>query len=370
MTVGILSMQKVRNYGSFLQAFALKKVVQEIYPNAKVLFIDIKPGRRLYIRHKSGRILSKLKNGFIRLIHPVSSFAHYRQRIGYLKLIEYRKRYLDIDKETNWDKNFDTVIIGSDEVFNCLQDAVWGFSKMLLGEGINSKNIITYAASCGPTTYQNVENMMLGGEVKHALSNISHFSVRDLNTYNFVEHFTGNKSLIHLDPVFLYDFKDYLPVIKEKPYLLVYAYINRIKNREEIEAIRNFAHKHGLKIISIGGYQKWCRTNLFPGPFAVLAYFKNAEFVITDTFHGTALSIIFNKRFGVFVRDQAVAVNATNSNKIAYLLSKFSLQNRQVKAVNKLESTLEVISDYSNINIQIEDEKQTAYEYLKQYIVG
>jgi hypothetical protein len=57
--IGILSMQKVINYGSFLQAFSLMNIIKRLRPEYELLFIDIKPGVSLYQKNDSGKILLK-----------------------------------------------------------------------------------------------------------------------------------------------------------------------------------------------------------------------------------------------------------------------------------------------------------------------
>ena len=74
-------------------------------------------------------------------------------------------------------------------------------------------------------------------------------------------------------------------------------------------------------MISIGHYFSWCDEVVIPTPFEVLAYFKGASYIITDTFHGSVFSIKFNKEFCTIVRDM-------NSNKLVSLLKQFGLENR------------------------------------------
>lgn len=81
-------------------------------------------------------------------------------------------------------------------------------------------------------------------------------------------------------------------------------------------------------MISIGHYFSWCDEVVIPTPFEVLAYFKGASYIITDTFHGSVFSIKFNKEFCTIVRDM-------NSNKLVSLLKQFGLENRIVTDMNK-----------------------------------
>ncbi|MDR2470806.1 MAG: polysaccharide pyruvyl transferase family protein, partial [Treponema sp.] len=352
--IGILSMQKVMNCGSFLQAFALMNTIKELRKNSMILFIDIKPGRPLYLhdemenRGAIKRFMKKHLPGKIkRIISNTLYFFENRDRI--LLYSFFWKKYLGISKENNWEETFDTVIIGSDEVFNCTQDAAWGFSKNLLGENIKSNKIITYAASCGFSTIEKAETLGIKTEACAALKNIELFSVRDKNTASFVKNFTGKDALLHLDPVFIFDYESYIRKTKEKhPFLLVYAYPGRISDGNVIEKIKFFAEKNDLNIISILGKQSWCK-NIFINPFQVLSYFKSADFVVSDTFHGAVLSIKYNKQFIQFICDNEKH-GLPNREKVTSLLEQFCLEDRIITNAKDILPVLEKKIAYGPIN--------------------
>ena len=88
-----------------------------------------------------------------------------------------------------------------------------------------------------------------------------------------------------------------------------------------------------------------------------MAYVKNASCIVTDTFHGTVFSIKYNKRFATLIRD-------SNRNKLADLLSHFSLESRSVNAVEGLEIVLDTEIDYKIINSMIEYECDKSYKYI------
>jgi len=360
--IGILSMQRVPNYGSFLQAFALFHTIKKIRPDADILFVDIKPGRLLHgkLRHSIDRFETIIKGNIFHFIQKCLFVAKQRR----FMFREYQQKYLNIaDNEHNWDILFDTVVVGSDEVFSCLQKTSWGFSKNLLGEGLIANNVITYAASCGATTVSGVEAISyLPQEVEKAFQNIKQFSVRDENTYRFVKRFANKEASVNVDPVFLFDFDKYIPItnLLDHNFVLIYSYIERFNKKEEIIAIREFAKTRGLKTISVFGYQSWCDKNLILNPFEVLAYFKQASYIITDTFHGTIFSIKYNKPFVSFVRN--------NTNKLHYLLEIFELQNREVNNLDILSEKLMQEINYNYVNRIIDRQIQMSLSYLEQYL--
>lgn len=355
MRVGIISMQRVYNYGSFLQAYALKKTVESLGHECE--FIDIKPGREI-VKRKKKRInyLSKLDKYFLRRIR------HYFFAKSRIKCFndEYW-RVLGLTNDTNWDKQYDVVIIGSDEVFNCTQGK-WGLSPNLFGSDINANKVITYAASCGYTNYEDVRAIGVETEISRLMANISALSVRDENTFNFVINMTSREPLYHLDPVFIYDYKN---EIVESPlhdeYILVYAYDGRIRDKKEIEEIKRFAKVRNLKTISAGLYQSWCDRNILANPFELLGYVKNAKYIITDTFHGTVLAIKYNKEFASFIRE-------SNRYKISFLLKQFSLQRREIVDPTDLTDIFDQPIDYAMINTSISIYKKKALEYLSQHL--
>ena len=95
--------------------------------------------------------------------------------------------------------------------------------------------------------------------------------------------------------------------------IAVYTYSNRICDKDEINAIKLFAHNYGLKTIGVGMYQIWCDENVLGEPFEIVGYLK-VEYVVTDDFHGSVFSIKYKKRFATFVRE-------SNRNKLIDLLS-------------------------------------------------
>ena len=129
-------------------------------------------------------------------------------------------------------------------------------------------------------------------------------------------------------------------------------------NDEECEKIKNFARKHDKKVVSIGSYQK-CTDIFIPAhPLEVLPYFEKADFVITNTFHGTIFSIKSHTPFASFVRNY-------NSQKMTDLLSRLNLEDRMISSLEELEQEFRKEIDFGKTDDIIEKEKIRAVEYLK-----
>ncbi|MDG5813850.1 polysaccharide pyruvyl transferase family protein [Chitinispirillales bacterium ANBcel5] len=355
-TIGILSMQKVVNYGSFLQAFALKKAIESL--GSDVYFLDINQGE--YLPGLEIRKNRRLKS-FISSLYSGKLQANQRRKQYFSELsTQFRENYfkiLELSKDSP--SFFDGVIIGSDEVFHACQQSPWGFSTQLFGRGLPSKHIISYAASFGNTTVESILNYGIENTITESLKNLDSISVRDSNSYEIIRYLTEYRPSIHVDPVMFYDFSDYMGEIDTKDYILIYTYPERITPREQ-ENITHFAKINNKKLISIGCSYPWSETVIPDSPFEVLSYFDNADYVITDTFHGTVFSIKYNKNFCTFIRN-------TNKHKLLFLLQQFDQENRQAESEHDLYRILMNEPDYSKTNELIKSERMRSIDYLSDF---
>ena len=330
--VGILSMQRVINYGSFLQAYALKQLLLQNGAD-EVYFIDIEKGRELpgfeYSKnqskwHKLKRLLQIIFTG---LLFQKIRDREFTKRLK--KSIEDCFPILELDKPAP--KEFDLVVIGSDEVFNCCQRAPWGYTLQLYGKVLNAKKVVSYAGSFGHTRYEQLVQLGIDKEIGETMKTMAAISVRDQNSYDIVEKLTGIKAEMHLDPVLIYGYEKEIAERKvnyPEKYMVVYSYQGRINDKKEIKEITSFAKEHKLKLISIFCRYDWCDEAIIPEtPFEVLGWFKGAEYVVTDTFHGTIFSVITGRRFVTLVRKD-------NGEKINSLLRQLGLEARVVISDN------------------------------------
>ena len=356
MKIGILSMHRVINTGSFLQAYALKKMLEK---NGEVSFLDIKNPKNIngmytpyspFWKRKIKLFIWKRKKAEIDYFHSK------RWDMFVYELFEELGFGLEYHTNSN---EYDLVIVGSDEVFNCTQeDSYWFGDMTFFGEGIESNFIATYAASFGYTTIERLEKFQLKADVAKGLDKMLEISVRDKNSKQIVERLINKKVYFHLDPVLVYDYSDLMPKkIKDKNFILVYSYDNRLKEEEYILEIKKFAKNKNLKTISVNFYQEWCDKNIVMHPIEVLSYFKNAEYVVTDTFHGAVMSIKFQKQFLAIVRD-------TNMEKLVGLLEYFHLEDRIWNQPVNMENQISRTIDQDGIRIILNREREKTREYL------
>lgn len=369
MKVGIMSMQRVENYGSFLQAYGLKREIEKF--GHTVQFVDyevepsVVPSRE---EPKKNLINSKISKVF-HMLSPAYRAWRQKQIKMNSTFHEFIKAYnerflpkLEIKKEKNICPKLDALVIGSDEVFNCTQPGNRvGFSRQLFGKDNNAQKVISYAASFGSTTYEKLEQYHIEEEVRELLKQFDLISVRDKNSQGIVEKLCGFIPESHIDPVLLYDFPEVNKIpISMKDYIVVYAYADRIKGKEA-EAIRKFAKQENKKILSLGFYQPFCDQYILASPLEVLAYIKNANYVITDTFHGTIFSIKYQKNFGTIIRD-------SNQQKLNDLIQRFGVENRQISNLEQLSNILVSDINKKSIKEKIDCERAVALKYLRKYI--
>ncbi|MBO5143531.1 MAG: polysaccharide pyruvyl transferase family protein [Clostridia bacterium] len=360
--IGILSMQRIKNYGSFLQAYALKTMIEEL--GHEVEFVDYRVGKPLIEEQNKGGKLSKVTTilkGDAPLIQKIQYINHKRN---------FSKKYfskLNLTEYQNYTPELDVLVIGSDEVFNCIQkNKNVGYSLELFGKDNRAKKVITYAASFGNTTTNKLKSYKKYKEIGELLSKIDTISVRDKNSGNVVAELTDKDVVYNLDPVLVFNYpnrEDLIPTIdvKEK-YMIVYAYNNRI-SKEESKWIKDYAKKNGLKVYAIGGAQSCADKFIDCSPFGVLAYFKNAECVITDTFHGSIFSIIMQKNFVTLVR-KSVGNEYGNEEKLTDLLERVNLKDRMLYDIREMPNVILQNIDYEKVNKILNVERENTLKYL------
>lgn len=365
--VGILSMQRVINYGSFLQAYALKQLINKIGVES-IDFIDIKKGTPIKGFTPLGIKLFKDKIFTIfKVIFSGRLIKKYRSREFFKKVtanIINNWHHLGIDDRSELsqiNKEYDYVIIGSDEVFNCCQESSWGFTPQLYGEVKNAKHVSSYAASFGQTTMSNLQELKLVAPIKNALNNLDFISVRDLNSERIVKEIIDKPIYRHLDPVLIYGYKEELENMNDAPirekYIVIYSYPERIKNIKEINKIKEYAKQSNSKLISIFCTYDWCDRYVIPDNiFDVLRWFKFAECIFTDTFHGTIFSIITHSKFYSIIRP-------TNKEKMFSLLSSLELEHRVLEIDSEL--CIEESIDYNRVEKVLNKERESTDNYLK-----
>lgn len=371
--VGIMSMQRIANYGSFLQAYALKQLIEEL--GCDVEFVDYHIGSPLVKDDVDDekKIVRNFKKGLETLRYK-ASLSHKISFIKYKHM--FKKRYmsiLGISEWMNYNPELDVLVVGSDEVFNCIQkNTNVGYSLELFGKDNKAKQVISYAASFGNTTINKLMEHDKTEEIAGLLKEFDAISVRDENSGKIVQQLTEKQPVFNLDPVLIYDYMNYCELIPQiestEKYIVLYAYSGRI-SIEEADWIAAYAKKKGVKIYSIGGIQKCTDRFIDCSPFEVLAYFKNAEEIITDTFHGSIFSVITHRPFTTLVR-KSEGNSYGNEEKITDLLTRLELIGRMTTLVSDVEMINQKKINYDKVDEILKIQREFSKRYLIDNIIG
>ena len=309
MKIGIITLHKIINFGSALQAYALQKYIQ-IATNEDVEIIDYIFPNKSYRENAS--FLIRLRSN-LRLIY----YGIFKRR--YIQLYRFRlfyKKYLHLSKKT-YDSDvaimkrpplYDVYLTGSDQVWNV--KTLYNNPIMYCSFAPFTAKKISYGASFAtkdiPFSYRD--------EIKHRLLKYSHIGVREYSSLEILKTLEIPDSISQVctsDPTLLLSAEDYECIVSDSKihikteYILVY-YLNYAFDPEPvISYVSSYVQKkYNLPIIYIGskGFKRYVDgkkiynyTGLGPCEFAYLI--KNAKHVITSSFHGTMFAIIFRKPF-------------------------------------------------------------------------
>ncbi len=352
MKIGILTYYGVHNHGAVMQANALKQVLAEMGHEVSFLSFD-----RDY-RY----ISSQQRNKYQISLKSIPFYVKYMCQRGLPNILYNVKKRGTLDRfraecmgnlVPYSEFHGDAVIIGSDEVFSL----EIGFNSMLFGLSLPVEKRLSYAASFGPTTLEDIERKEMTDAIAVGLKGLSSLGVRDRNSQDLVQSITGKNATLVCDPVILYGYKKEMSGdIACGKYAVVYAYDSRMNDMQEVEQIKAFAKSMGLKLVSVGFYHPWCDRNVNVSPYELLKWIKGAEVLITDTFHGTVFSIICNTPMVVKLRN--------NSNKLHFLLEEYGIEDRITEDFSNLKELAAQPLDFEKINKILEAKRTASKAFL------
>lgn len=362
MKIGILTHYNVNNQGAQLQMYALYSKIKELGHEPFILTyvknydFDLEKKLRFNVSIKSIPYYIKnylLKNG-------IGSVYRNYQKLKLNK--QFRKKYFNFENYTA--TNIDMAIIGSDEVFSIPM----GVNMMMYGHCVGTKNVVSYAPSFGQTDMKLLEVRNAKVLIQEGLKKFVTLSARDENTAYMIQALTGKDPVMVCDPAILYEFKEELNIgskkIPNKKYMVIYAYDYNMTDDSEIRAIKEYAKKNNLLLVSPGTYHKWCDKNISCNALEWLNIIRHAECVVTDTFHGTITATIMNVPMAILIRDQL------NSNKMTDLLKKLGIEDRRLEKIT-LKNIEEIYSktiNFDEINDNIKSLRKIGCDYLIEAI--
>lgn len=297
MKTGIITQPLYANYGGILQNYALQQVLKEM--GHEPVTLDYMPSLSLgrYILYAGKGLLCALSPS---KRHPIKPYRHFLQRPPKIdsfvrnnvtltgSLTDYTKRVLKRN-------GIDALIVGSDQVWRYSYNSHYIEDMYLaFAEGYPCKKI-AYGASFGVEKWNYPENKT--NEARALAKQFDAVSVREDSGSRLCRDSLGIEAVTVLDPTLLLCAADYekfcaSPNPAEPPYLAAYV-LDLTEEKEEY--IRKVAAAKGLEVkmmtVSNAGVsiEDW------------LSSIKNAQYVITDSYHGSIFSIIFGKQFLTFI---------------------------------------------------------------------
>ena len=130
-------------------------------------------------------------------------------------------------------------------------------------------------------------------------------------------------------------------------------YLWKLLFKKQINNILRYCKLNNLKILSVGYYNDWAKSNVTMNPFNFQEEIKNSELVITSMFHGVQFAVKYNKNFWYSADPYRV-------NKLSYFLKKLKLNNRKLEDNNNLKIGI----DYDLIKSDLENWKKFSKNYL------
>ncbi len=334
MKVGILTFHDAHNYGAVLQAYALKKYIQKLGHEVKIINYHHETIPDGYPKENNEKRWEKF-NKFIQ------DLIDNEEKV-YVKEEELEK--LDIDF---W-------ICGSDQIWNT--EITRGFNKGFFLDFNTDGKKISYAVSMGIPELPKEFEM----QFKESLNKLDEISVREDSLQQYTQKFTNKNVEKVLDPTLLLEENDYDGLLLENKYgeyILIYALgpddrLTRIANK--------LAKEKGIKIIELNDKRNedyFCEQISSAGPEEFLTLIKNAKVVITNSFHGTIFSIIFKKEFYTITR---LNRNARMEN----ILKIVNMEDRLIEDVEDLKKIKE--QDFEKAHLKLAKEKQKSKDFLKR----
>lgn len=359
----------IDNYGACLQAYALQKKIKDLGFDCKILNYTQPDGyhnENLRSRVVYSPILlpvfSLMKKDFRNTHESIIKFNQFRKK--YLKFTKHLPTTESVYKA---DLDFDAYVCGSDQIWNPLlfngNEPIYflDFAK-------ENQKKIAYAASIGVSDFPEECKQ----DFKQLLSGFDYIGVREIEGKNIVEQVAGVPADVVLDPTLLLDKQDWgkianNPKISE-PYIFCYLFGERPYIGEFVDYVKKIT---GYKVVCIPFTDRERNSDNLnittAGPLEFLGLIKNAELVITDSFHATAFSINFNTPFYSLLRNSDNEKNNMNS-RIYSILELSGLIDRMVTPDIKYPFSISTDIDFASANLFLDEKRKSDLNELKHHL--
>lgn len=356
MRIGIFTFHDVPNYGAVLQTYALQKTIQKLGHNCQV--IDY---RNEYFKKIYKPILLqdlKYKKYFLKKLLLIPKTLRRQKKIASFVTQNICLTPETYSKDTLLmvNEKFDCIFAGSDQIWNM---GINGNDTSYFLDFVNDKNKKnSYAASFARTSFSLEEEQ----QFRKLLSDFNRISVREIDGQHPLEVLLNQSVDVVLDPTLLLpkmQWENMVSAKKGKPYLLVYL---MSPNTEILSYAMQYAAKNDLAVKYISLYEPFGKKGMEiisePTVEEWLSLIHNADFLLTNSFHGVAFSIIFKKNF-MFGRIS----DAGKNSRITSLLSILEIGQRTIDPMNLRKMFTPI--DYSRVAKKLCNERQRSINYIK-----
>lgn len=368
--IGIITWLGTGNFGTSLQSYALHRKLEEM--GYRVCFVPYfnAASFTLWAKIKKFRNYPKLWAKFFLNKYIEIRNQSNKSKIHFFNKNNYNVQLIDTQKE--YDKilqEIDVFVTGSDQIWNCYH-AFEPFYFLSFAENVKR---IAYASSIGTSDFPK----KFEAKVKNLLSKFNHISVREKSTVPLLKKLLNRNDIRQVvDPTFLLDEKHWLSFAEKakieinlpEKYILCYFVGDKSCTEQMISEVREQLGINNIIIIPALENTDVLFSNAIiyrkAGPYEFVYLISRAEFICTDSFHATAISIIMQKNFIEFMRFKNDDEKSQNS-RIYDLLNQYQLINRLYK-----HNDLSLFSpiDYISVTKIVQKDREDCLTYLKNSI--
>ncbi len=376
--IGILTFHYSNNYGGVLQSIALYNMILKMGLNVEIINYVPMSYKNIGILNKLNLKRNILSNKWVDLC-PIKIYKKIRIITKYSDMISknfnmYREKNAKYSIHVNQDslesilKNYTTIIVGSDQVWNPSQRES-PIYFLNFKENFKGKKI-SYAADSTTAEVNEKQRKIL----RDSLDDFNHISVRNKHSFDFVKSITSTDPLIVVDPTLLIDFKiSNTNHYKSDSYILTYILGDEIDGKHK-NVIKKIKEKFGnLPIYSIkiptmdfNLLPKSDKTFFDVSPEEWILLFKNAKFVYTDSYHGVLFALKYHKPFLAYYKEELRASRFVDLAK-RYGIDKYIIQNTSDILLKK---PFNENPDFSLIDKIIANEKDNSIKFLREALLN
>lgn len=374
--IGLLTPYAVNNYGTKLQAFAVQTLFSQ-YDDVEIL---------RFVPDIADRVGMKINN----ILHPTSSFADVipdqtgkkidetlaEKRRNAISSFDNQLKFAPVVKGKSHlralSKQYNAVVCGSDQIWNPINLLMHIYMLEFVPHSVRR-------IACAPSFGVDRLPDNLVGIYKKRIKNIEFLSVREESGCKIAEKLGRPDAFQSLDPTLIVDMSRWEAFAKKskynysEPYVFCYFLGIREIGRQLASRIREAT---GYKIINLPHFKTYVRCDedfadidLYDvDPIDFVSLIANAEYVVTDSFHGTAFSSIFQKNFYCVERHEAALTASTNDRLVSYL-NLLGLGNRMITNMGQTKDGFTSVN-WENPHEVLENKKVECRAFIENALKG